>query len=61
MPRRKVQRHPNGLPVDFDRCDWEVEREGELFFDRCRRPRKLGYVFCTQHIKMAKERNVAAS
>jgi hypothetical protein len=61
VTRHKVQRHIDGTPMDWDRCDWEVVPTDQLFPRRCKRPRKRGYVFCPQHIKIAKERNVAAS
>ena len=61
VTRRKVNRQPDGIPVGYDRCDWEVFPDDELFGRRCKRPRKLGFVFCPQHIKLARERAVAAS
>lgn len=53
--RHKVKRDKYGLPFDGLRCDAPVSREGQLFPDRCKRARRRGYLYCGQHLKIARK------
>ena len=62
MIRRRPIRRRRGIPIDADRCAWDrIQRDGELLPDRCKKPRKRGYRYCTGHLNQVWAENYAAS
>lgn len=55
MRRPKVRRFSDGTPFSIDRCEAEIQRDTQLFPDRCRRARKLGYSLCAQHLAIHRQ------